>query len=472
MSNLENLYNRSPIWFQNLMVSGRGLEYRFRRANDYVTKKQFEFLLKSQWWDEAEFKKYQLEKLKCLLKVAFENTIHFKNLQKELQCNIDDFLSLEHLKLLPVLEKTDLRSHEYEFYNQTYNLKKCAHIFTSGSTGTPINIYESQESFSNRMAFVSRLRNWTGLNNSLFPRRAQFTGRSIVPERQNSSKHIYWRINKPGNACLFSTTHISAETVPYYARALVEYKPELIDGYPSAILIITRIAKQLKLELPKPKAIIVTAETLLPEDKEEIQTAFNCKVFNQYAASEPSCFWCDCEYGEMHINPEYGISEILTEQGIQANPGEQGEVVVTSFLNPVMPLIRYRLGDIAIAGKSEYCKCGRKMERIQTVIGRIDDILFIPERGYIGRLDPSFKGLSNIIEAQIIQESFSHIKVLLVPDDFYNNEIGDNLCRNLRTKLGNQVGIEISLVRKIDRGANGKFRSVISKVKHLYPDRF
>jgi phenylacetate-CoA ligase len=471
MSVLESFYNNSPIWLQNVMVSARGLDYRYRRANSRINREQFEFLLRSQWWDEESFQKFQILELQKILNTAFKTTVHFHKMQTELQCFPEDFKSLNDLKRLPLLEKQDLRNNESKFYNYSQNLKYYNHIFTSGTTGTPINILESQESFSKRIAFVSRLRSWAGLDDVIFPRRAQFTGRVIVPAIQDKRKHIYWRINRPGNACLFSTTHLSAETVPHYIKALVEFRPDLIDGYPSALLIIARIAKILKLDLPVPKAIIVTAETLLPEEKEDLQNSFKCKVYNQYAASEPSCFWSECEYGVMHINPEYGISEILNPGGNPSDVGEEGEVVVTSFLNPVMPLIRYRIGDVAVVGSSSYCKCGRKMPRIQRVIGRSDDLLYIPERGYIGRLDPSFKGLSNIIEAQIIQESFSKIQVFLVPDENYSDEIGNKLVRNLKDKLGEHILINIIIVKRIDRGANGKFRTVISKVKHLYPDK-
>jgi phenylacetate-CoA ligase len=236
------------------------------------------------------------------------------------------------------------------------------------------------------------------------------------------------------------------------------------------MLIIARLARRLHLELPRPKALIVSAETLFPQDRCELKAAFGCQVYNQYAASEPSCFWCDCEEGLMHINPEYGISEIVGPNGQAVPPGKPGDVVVTSFLNPVMPLIRYRLGDVAVAGSDTRCACGRQMPRIERVVGRVDDILFVPSRGYVGRLDPAFKGLDHVIEAQIVQESLAQIRVLVVPDKGFDTRAENRLVSNLRTKLGDEVEIEVEQVACIPRGPNGKFRSVISKVKHLYPD--
>ena len=237
------------------------------------------------------------------------------------------------------------------------------------------------------------------------------------------------------------------------------------------MLIIARISRRLRLNLPVPKSIIVSAETLLPEHKHEIEDAFRCKVFNQYSSSEPSCFWCDCEYSVMHQNPEYSIIEIVDTYGNPVNDGEPGEVITTSLLNTSMMLIRYKLGDVAIRSSSSSCKCGRTMPVVTKVEGRVEDIVFVPARGYVGRLDPSFKGLSNIIEAQIVQEELNHIRVLLVPDDGYNDDIEHHLIDNLCAKLGSEVKISVDKVHRIPRGPNGKFKAVVSKVKHLYPDK-
>lgn len=466
----ERIYNSSPIWMQHILTSLRGWEYRHRRASDRLIHQHLAFLLESQSWPTEMFVAYQTRALRELLSIAFRDVPYYRRLQQELGCHPEDFKSPEDLRYLPILDKQMLRGHERDFVNEHINLKKCSHGFTSGTTGTPIHLYESQQSFAYRWAFVARLRTWAGLTSPLYPRRAQFTGRNIVPGRQRTSCHIYWRYNYPGNALLFSTTHLTVESVPYYARKLREYKPDLIEGYPSAMLIVARVARRLGIELPQPRAIIVSAETLFPDDRKELEEAFNCRVFNQYAASEPSCFWCDCEAGTMHINPEYGISELVDPAGRPVSPGQVGEVVVTSFLNPVMPLIRYRLGDLAILRDSTVCACGREMPQAQEIVGRVDDVLYVPQRGYVGRLDPVFKGLSHIVEAQIVQETLNRIRVLLVPDTEFNFQLEQKLLNNLRAKLGDQVQIEVTFVEKIPRGANGKFRSVVSKVKHQYPD--
>jgi phenylacetate-CoA ligase len=469
---IENLYNKSPIWLQNIFVSVKGWDYRYRRANNKIIREQFRFLQKSGNWSSEQYYYYQIQELKKLLSFSFQHVPFYRDMQKKIGCEPNDFKKPEDIQLLPILEKDVIRKNPEIFLNETINLKKCFRAYTGGSTGTPLLFYEMPKSFSLRWAFVVRLRYWAGLSNPFYPRRAQLTGRNIVPPNQDKRKKYYWRRNIPGNAMLFSTTHLSPETAQSYAQALCDFEPELIDGYPKALFIIARLAKGLSLKLPRPRAIIVSGETLLAEHRQEIEAAFQCKVFDQYAASEPSCFWCDCEHSHMHINPEYGISEIVDPQGAPVAPGEVGDVLVTSFLNPAMILIRYRIGDLAVPSNKATCACARQMPMIERIEGRIaDDVIFVPERGYVGRMSPVFKGLSNIIETQIVQESLDNIKVIIVPDNGFKAEIAEHLIQNMRARLGQKVSITWETVDFIPRRPNGKFANVVSHVKHLYPDK-
>ncbi len=471
MKSLRKLYAHAPIALQHVMVSGQGLNYRLRRASTPIMRAHLAFLLESQHWTPQQFERYQSEKLRETMRVAFEQVPHYQRLAAARNLSADDFQSPADIRKLPILEKEDVRGNEDAFLNETADKSSLYHGHTSGTTGTPLHLYESKESFSLRWAYIVRLRQWTGLEDPLYPRRAQFTGREIVPDTQAPARHVYWRHNVPGNALLFSTTHLTPQTVPHYAEALCDFEPELIDGYPSAMLIIARISRRHNIELPQPKAIISTAETLPPEHREEIERAFQTGVFDQYAASEPSCLWGECEHGTLHVSPEYGIGEIVDEGGEPAAPGEVGEIVVTSFLNRSMMLLRYRVGDLAVAGKDTPCACGRYMPSVERIEGRRDDILYVPERGYVGRLDPVFKGLHHIIEAQIVQEEFDRVRVRVVPGASYDQAEEEKLRRNLTSKLGDGTTLRIEQVHRIPRGANGKFRSVVSRVKDQYPDR-
>lgn len=83
---------------------------------------------------------------------------------------------------------------------------------------------------------------------------------------------------------------------------------------------------------------------------------------------------CDYECG-MHYWDDFLYFEIVDPKTLLPTPfGEIGELVITTLKKQAAPLIRYRTHDLTrfIAGE---CKCGVKFPRIDTLIGRSDDMV-------------------------------------------------------------------------------------------------
>ena len=213
-----------------------------------------------------------------------------------------------------------------------------------------------------------------------------------------------------------------------------------------------------------PKAIITSSETLFDYQREIIEEVFNCHVYDQYGCAEQVVFISQCEKETYHIHPEFGIVEFLREDDSRANPGETARLICTGFTNMAMPLIRYDIGDSGIFS-DEKCSCGRRFPVIEHLVGRTDDIIITRDGRQIGRLDPVFKGLQTIKEAQIVQEDFDKIILRIVPGSKFQKHEAEVIALELKKRLGSRTHIEIDIVSEIPRTAAGKFRSVISKVK-------
>lgn len=83
---------------------------------------------------------------------------------------------------------------------------------------------------------------------------------------------------------------------------------------------------------------------------------------------------CDQESG-MHYWDDYFYFEIVDPKtGIRVPDGEIGELVITTLRKEGAPLIRYRTHDLTrfIVGD---CPCGSKYPRIDTILGRTDDMV-------------------------------------------------------------------------------------------------
>jgi phenylacetate-CoA ligase len=423
-----------------------------------LEKKQLIALRQSQWWSQEVWEAFQLAKLLPYLQDSFKNVPYYRDLAGSHHIAISEVRSLDDFRELPRLSKASIRGNETAFIPDYLDHTKLQTGSTSGTTGTPMTLYSDPATFARRWGFVARLREIAGVHPHN-PKRCQFTGRDISP----NDKRVFWRVNLAGNSLLMSTTQINRQTAPSFVAAMNKWKPELLDGYPSAMLVLARFAQELDVALPQPKAIITSAETLTEADRSELQERYRCNVFDQYASSEASAFWSDCEFGTMHINEDFGISEILDSSNRPSASGTTGRIVTTALVGAPMRLIRYEIGDLAETGNGITCRCGRTFRTVGGIDGRIEDIIDIPGRGAVGRLDPAFKGLGGIIESQIAHVAPLRVEVRLVRGPEYTDQIGSALLSNLHAKLGNEVDISLTFVEQIPRSANGKMRAVVKE---------
>ncbi len=84
----------------------------------------------------------------------------------------------------------------------------------------------------------------------------------------------------------------------------------------------------------------------------------------------------NCEYNTgMHYWDDYVYIEIVDPKTGEPVPdGEVGEIVITTLKKQGAPLIRYRTHDLSRKIPGE-CPCGSKHPRIDTILGRTDDMV-------------------------------------------------------------------------------------------------
>jgi len=131
-----------------------------------------------------------------------------------------------------------------------------------------------------------------------------------------------------------------------------------------------------------------------------------------------------------------------------------------------MPLIRYRIGDIAIPSTNR-CNCGRRFPMIKQIEGREDDFVILPSGKKISpRMINVIENIPGIKDYQTIQVSKELFVVKLVKNKkFSKKTISDLKTQIMKGCLGERVKVEVELVDKINRERTGKRRAVISKVK-------
>lgn len=455
----DKIYRVAPYFAKVLLLNAMAaLNYKERYTNQY---KEYLSLYKKLWsQNRSSILDFQKSELISLLKECYSYSPYYEKGFKKNHIQLDEIMEDPYAVLdkMPILSKMERKSHVDAIVNLNPERKVSEIGYTSGTSGSPTKNILDAESVAKGFALWSRFHNTIGID--LGSKSVRFSGRLIVDPLRK--KPPFWIYNGIEKQLFMSSYHLADSNLESYINKLNKFKPEFLDGYPSAIYVIARFINQRKIKLSyKPKAIATTAETLYDYQRAEIEEAFDCKVYNQYASSEGSPFITECIEGKLHINEDSGIFEFLNENNEPALPGEIGRMVVTSFRNLKTPLIRYDIEDTVLLPNSiDKCTCGCKMPYVEKIIGREDDVLWTEEKGYIGRMDTAYKGLEGIVKSQLVQENKSLLIVKNIVDSNYTPQMNSKFIQNLKDRVGSKVEIKIEIVDDIPLGPNGKFDAV------------
>jgi len=105
---------------------------------------------------------------------------------------------------------------------------------------------------------------------------------------------------------------------------------------------------------------------------------------------------CSAHEG-IHYWADYYITEILDPKTLApVEPGEMGEMVVTTLRKQAAPLIRYRTRDLTRL-LPEPCPCGNPLPRHDRILGRTDDMIkYRAVNIYPGQIDHALSEMSEI----------------------------------------------------------------------------
>lgn len=449
---IQTLIFNSPYWIRQIAINTYGYVLSRKRFsgkfNDYL--REFnENLSKS----PKQIEKEQFDLLKKNLIYCFEHIAYYNRIFKENNFDPYKMESSNELKKLPFLTKDVIKKEFENLYNREIPTANYVEHYTSGSTGKKLRFLLPKELMDKKnTAFMYRFYSMAGIK----PKDKRVT----IGGRRFTNKKPFYAYNYFENQLLLSSHHLSDDTIPTYFKQINKYKPVFIQGHPSAILVLAKYILNTNVKLTiSLKAIFTTGETLIEDDRKVIERAFDTKVYQQYGSGE-NCFSAQeaPEEDGYLLNYEHGYVEMLGD-------GDYKEVYVTSFLNDVMPFVRYKIGDFVLPVEKSYSKKFGLPIIFKKVIGRTDDVLKDAEGGNVlpvtirMNMKPFLKHNSNY---QIIQKE-SYLFQLNLLDS--KKEIKtDKIIQILEKLLGDNIQIDIFYVSNLTT-LGGKIRNVINDNK-------
>ena len=238
-------------------------------------------------------------------------------------------------------------------------------------------------------------------------------------------------------------------------RSLKLYKPYLVHAHPSTIYTLASYIESRGSSLKLFEIFESSGELLQDHQRAVIARVLCCDVIDRYGLAELGVMAYQLGGAKSQLQfleSEGWVESLMPDGGVVS--GER-ELVITGFRNSLMPLIRYRTGDLSLNERSE---CGVFLKNI---IGRIhDQVSMNGVKHYTHHIqDVLDHRVGGINEFQIDLRTLPP-KLKIVPE---SSELTESISQKINHFWGNAFELEFVGHEDLIRvGRHAKFRHVVS----------
>ena len=413
-------------------------------------------LARSQYDSPEQIRERQWNGVRAMVAHAHAANPFYRERFRSIGLQPEDLRTWEDFGAIPLLTKDDIRNHPDALISDGFSRDTMVHMRTGGSTGVPVHLYWDAYAHRFKNALVRRHDAWAGFVQGI--KQAALWG--------DTDKHYPLKVRLYKALCertlYLDTLKMDDAYLAQFVERVRKFRPRVLIGHAHSLYFFAEFLLARKIADVRFEAIISTAETLIPAERETIESCFGPVLFNRYGCEELSLIASECEQHDgMHVGAEGLIVEVL--DGDATTPGR---VVVTDLVNRGMPFLRYEVGDLATTAPAA-CACGRGLPRLGRVFGRTSDILYAPDGRKISGisiLDTFVIHVAGVKQAQIVQDALDHLRVRVVPDARYTEDTERALAASVRQIFGAQMRHDLELVDAIAPTARGKYQFSICEI--------
>jgi phenylacetate-CoA ligase len=432
------------------------LYYTFYGKFDYGS--YLKFLRKSQWQTLEENRKVQSEMLHRLLSYSVQNIPYYHDIARKNNIRLTKDNAEQALRKFPILTKDIIRKESDRLHKLRPGIRWYNYA-SGGSTGEPIQLIHDFE-YKMKMLLQKRLqKEWAGVHIGDIMVKLWGSEVDVVKEKEDIRHRL---MNWVNSIYVLNAFVMDDERMRAYIDIINKVRPKFILAYANSLYDLSLFMSRHRLKVHAPHAIMTSAIKLYPEQRELIERMFGCAVFDRYGTREVGDIASECEkHDGLHVSMFMHYIEILDDDLLPCGEGETGNLYVTLLTNYTMPLIRYRIGDMAKA-TSKQCPCGRGLPLIREVVGREMDNFIAPGGKMVpGGLFVYCLGIAikdgMIDKFQVLQRAPDKIEILaVVRDKEALTANKHHIEKPLRKAMGPACKITWKHVSKIPQSKSGK----------------
>ncbi|MBN2561066.1 MAG: phenylacetate--CoA ligase family protein [Phycisphaerae bacterium] len=445
-------------WFSQrlgypIFVWGRGIRFRdaYRRGAALVEEKRRLSRMPREY-----LRQRQLELLKPLLVHAGRFSPFYRKRFKEAGFDPTRVQSLEDLAQTPPLTKDDLRAHLDEIICEGFDRRLLFPLATGGSTGAPVRLYTDRKAWFETKASIilaDELSGWRPGD----PIGVLWGAHFDVTAMKSLVGRVMTLLR---NWMVLDSLRMNDATMGRFHAQLSRFGPAVLLGYGSSLATMAAWLKEEGVRPAYPEtSIINAAEPLSTGRRALIEEAFGAPVFDRYGARDGGPIAMECEaHAGLHLN-----TVDLVVEGHGGRPGEPQQLLITNLNAYGMPLIRYRIDDMAVF-TDRVCPCGRNTPLLERLVGRVLDMIHTPDGGLVhGGLFVLAVEELPLIEYQFVQEEDFSLTVRIVKAKGFEARHEERIRQIFGEKVPS-IPVRIEYVSEVDRTRTGKLKPVVSKV--------
>ena len=416
-----------------------------------------------------DLEQLQLERLQAIINRVGTQVPFYRKKFEELKLDYDKIESFDDLRRLPFTTKQDLRDN-YPYGLFAIPLRKVVRVHaSSGTTGQSTVVGYSQNDIKNWSDLVARILCGAGVTADDVIQIAfgygLFTG----------GFGLHYGAERLGA----SVIPISSGNTKRQIQIMQDFKTTALVCTPSYALKMADVMMDMGIN-PHGLSLrygLFGAEPWSEAMRLELNERLGIHATDNYGLSEvmgPGVAGECQEFNGLHISEDHFLVEVLDPETLEpVQPGEIGELVITTLTKEAFPVIRYRTRDLTRI-IPEPCPCGRTFQRMSRILGRSDDMLIIKGVNVfptqiesvlfdIEGTEPHYR---LIVERENNQDKLT-IMVEVIPSLFSDEMkkqqmLINNIKKQMASELG--IGVEIKLVEeKTLERFEGKADRVIDK---------
>ena len=408
--------------------------------NPVSTYLSYRSLLRSQWFDRGAIRNLQEEKLKHLISHAYQHVPYYQRLFDDIGLKPTDTNTLDDLNKIPITTKADLQIIPAdERISDQFTMDELISEHSSGSTGQPFTAYFDKHFITTR--------------NNMFLRALRAMG--YRPGQKLMLITAGHNRKRPWLRWHYASIESSAQNL---IEQLNKFRPSVLYGCTTPLRLMALQAQKAGQKPYQPKIVISTAETLDQDTRNLLQETFGAAVYDLYGLTEMGLVAWQCPAHEgYHLSEDTTIIEFKHNEQYQSD-----RLIMTNLELKSMPLIRYQTGDLAKAMDNVSCSCGRQLQRIDHIEGRMIDCIRLIDDTVISpyRITLALENISGLGRYQILQNDIDLFTVRIENNNSSQTTIKHCVRTALTPVLGSNAQFMIEFEDSINQPPGKKFRVI------------